>query len=205
MRRSILAWPQGAGGGLWRRLPKLLLPALAAVLFGGCASTGQPPHTAAVAPAGAPMPAPASAPAGGAVWLGTAGTVVPDAIPLPRLFSHRLLTPPLQLVQIALGGGIPTPLAAMRRFADAAPPALAQRGLLRARAMLEPEAGWVTLVARAQGVDWVFGIQFTAEDGGLLTLRLRTAGAGNIDDPRPQEMDAHIANLAAVAESLLTD
>ena len=185
MRRPILAPRVNEGGGFLRWLPRLLLPALAAVLFGGCASTAGQARVAAVAPASAVDPGLATVPAS---W--SAG-VAPTAAPMPRLFSHRLLVPPLQLVQIAFSAETPTVLEA--------------RGLLRARTLIEADTGWLTLVARAQGVDWVFGLQFSADGGGLLTLRLRTAGAGNIDNPRPQEMDAHIATLAALAPGLLAD
>ena len=213
MRRPIVAPRQGAGDGLFRSLPKLLLFALVALLFGGCSST---PGLAGRAAAPAAVQAVASdagstigsatvfasgsapAPAGG--WNAALSST---AVPMPRLFSHRLLAPPLQLIQISLSGATPTVLAAMQRFAAAAPPALEPRGLLYAQATLEPEAGWLTLTARSQGVDWVFGVQFTVDGGGrLLTLRLRTAGAGNIDNPRPKEMDAHIATLAAVMPQL---
>ena len=199
MRRPILAPRVNEGGGFLRWLPRLLLPALAAVLFGGCASTAGQARVAAVAPASAVDPGLATVPAS---W--SAG-VAPTAAPMPRLFSHRLLVPPLQLVQIAFSAETPTVLAAMQRFATAAPSALEARGMLRARTLIEADTGWLTLVARAQGVDWVFGLQFSADGGGLLTLRLRTAGAGNIDNPRPQEMDAHIATLAALAPGLLAD
>lgn len=199
MQGQILAPRAGEGGGFLRWLPRLLLPALAAVLFGGCASTAGQARLTAPAPAGIAGPGPVTVPAS---WTAGAG---PAATPMPRLFSHRLLAPPLQLVQIAFSAETPTVLAAMQRFAAAAPSALEARGLLRARALIEPDSGWLTLIARAQGVDWVFGLQFSADGGGLLTLRLRTAGAGNIDNPRPQEMDAHIATLAALAPGLLAD
>ncbi|OAS98909.1 hypothetical protein A6I77_18650 [Achromobacter xylosoxidans] len=195
MRGQILAPRASEGGGFLRWLPRLLLPALAAVLFGGCASTAGQARLTAPAPAGIADPGPVTVPAS---WTAA-------ATPMPRLFSHRLLAPPLQLVQIAFSAETPTVLAAMQRFAAAAPSALEARGLLRARTLIEPDSGWLTLIARAQGVDWVFGLQFSADGGGLLTLRLRTAGAGNIDNPRPQEMDVHIATLAALAPGLLAD
>lgn len=195
MRGQILAPRASEGGGFLRWLPRLLLPALAAVLFGGCASTAGQARLTAPAPAGVADPGSVTVPAS---WTAA-------ATPMPRLFSHRLLVPPLQLVQIAFSAETPTVLAAMQRFAAAAPSALEARGLLRARTLIEPDTGWLTLIARAQGVDWVFGLQFSADGGGLLTLRLRTAGAGNIDNPRPQEMDAHIATLAALAPGLLAD
>lgn len=213
MRRPIVAPRQAEGDGLFRSLPKLLLCVLAALLFGGCASTsgsaGRVAAVQAVASDAGPATVSATtlvsgaapAPAGG--WSATSS---PTAVPMPRLFSHRLLAPPLQLIQISLSGATPTVLAAMQRFAAAAPAALEPRGLLYAQAMVESDAGWLTLTARSQGVDWVFGVQFTVDGGGrLLTLRLRTAGAGNIDNPRPKEMDAHIAALAAVVPQLFAD
>lgn len=211
MRRPIVAPREGAGDGLFRSLPKLLLFGLVALLFGGCASTpgaagrkAAPVAVQAVASDAGSAMVPASAFASGSAPAGGWNAALsPTAVPMPRLFSHRLLAPPLQLIQISLSGATPTVLAAMQRFAAAAPPALEPRGLLYAQATLEPEAGWLTLTARSQGVDWVFGVQFTVDGGGrLLTLRLRTAGAGNIDNPRPKEMDAHIATLAAVMPQL---
>lgn len=125
---------------------------------------------------------------------------------LPRLFSHRVMVPPLQLTQIDLGAKTPTLQAAMRRFAEAAPAALAQRGLFDAHSYLEPNEGWLTLIASSQGVDWVFGVQFTVDGGGrTLTLRLRTAGAANIGNPQAKKMDQHIGTLVTQVPALFAD
>lgn len=202
MRRAILALRQSEGGGMLRLLPRWLLPALAATLFGGCASSTGPagkttePMSTSVANSDAPS-IPALGP--GAPW-----TV--SVVPLPGLFSHRVLVPPLQLTQIDLDANTPTLLAAMSRFAAAAPPALAQAGLFDARSHLEPNEGWLTLIASSQGVDWVFGVQFTVDGGGrTLTLRLRTAGAANIGNPQAKKMDQHIGTLVTLVPALFAD
>ena len=190
MRRQIVASRQGEAAGILRLLPRLLLSALVAVLFGGCATTSRP-VPAAVAPTSAPAPAPD--------WTAAPSSIVPPlALQISRLFSHRLLVPPLQLTQIALAKDVPDARAAMRRFAEAAPSVLASRGLLNARSALEPESGWLTLVVRSRGYDWAFGLQFSVDGGGgTLTVRLRTAGAVDNRDPRPEEMDEYIGILAS--------
>ncbi|MBB1627885.1 hypothetical protein [Achromobacter sp. UMC71] len=192
MRRPIVASRQGEAGGMIRLLPRLLLSALVAVLFGGCAASSRPaPAPAAVVPASASASAPDSG-------VAPASIVPPLALQLSRSFSHRLLVPPLQLTQIALAKDVPDARAAMRRFAEAAPSALAARGLLNARSALEPESGWLTLVFRSRGYDWAFGLQFSVDGGGsTLTVRLRTAGAVDNRDPRPEEMDEYIGILAS--------
>ncbi|WOB71150.1 hypothetical protein [Achromobacter xylosoxidans] len=185
-----------------RLLPRWLLPALAAVLFGGCASSPGPTRNPTAAPAGGndamSMPAPPPA-----------DLAAPWSFPvasLPRLFSHRVMVPPLQLTQIDLGAKTPTLQAAMRRFAEAAPAALAQRGLFDAHSYQEPNEGWLTLIASSQGVDWVFGVQFTVDGGGrTLTLRLRTAGAANIGNPQAKKMDQHIGTLVTLVPALFAD
>lgn len=202
MRRAILALRQSEGGGMLRLLPRWLLPALAATLFGGCASstgpaskTAEPVYTSVAGSDAPSIPASGS----GAPW-----TV--SAVPLPGLFSHRVLVPPMQLTQIDLDANTPTLLAAMSRFATAVPPALAQAGLFDARSHLEPNEGWLTLIASSQGVDWVFGVQFTVDGGGrTLTLRLRTAGAANIGNPQPKKMDQHIGALVTLVPALFAD
>ncbi|MCV6802767.1 hypothetical protein OIJ07_11775, partial [Achromobacter ruhlandii] len=80
MQDHILAPRAGEGGGFLRWLPRLLLPALAAVLFGGCASTAGQARLTAPAPAGIAGPGPVTAPAS---WTAGAG---PAATPMPRLF-----------------------------------------------------------------------------------------------------------------------
>jgi len=202
MRRAILALRHTEGGGMLRLLPRWLLPALAAVLFGGCASSPGPARNPAAAPAGGndvmSMPAPPPADPG-APWSFPVAS-------LPQLFSHRVMVPPLQLTQIDLGAKTPTLQAAMRRFAEAAPAALAQRGLFDAHSYLEPNEGWLTLIASSQGVDWVFGVQFTVDGGGrTLTLRLRTAGAANIGNPQAKKMDQHIGTLVTQVPALFAD
>ncbi|WZB64952.1 hypothetical protein WJ971_18780 [Achromobacter xylosoxidans] len=115
------------------------------------------------------------------------------------------MVPPLQLTQIDLGAKTPTLQAAMRRF-QAAPAALAQRGLFDAHSYLEPNEGWLTLIASSQGVDWVFGVQFTVDGGGRApTLRLRTAGAANIGNPQAKKMDQHIGTLVTLVPALFAD
>ena len=63
MRGQILAPRANEGGGFLRWLPRLLLPALAAVLFGGCASTAGQARLTAPAPAGIADPGPVTVPA----------------------------------------------------------------------------------------------------------------------------------------------
>ena len=61
-------------------------------------------------------------------------------------------------------------------------------------------------MARSEGVDWVFGLQFNVDEGGrTLTLRLRTAGAANIANPQGKKMDGHISTLGQLVPRLFTD
>ncbi len=204
MRCKNLALRQAEGGGMFRPLLRWLWPALVVLLLGGCTSASGPArHTAAPpapAPTGPTEPASPSGAAGG--WNAQPASV----IPLTGLFSHRLLAPPLQLVQLPLAGNTPTVLAAMQRFAAAVPAALEQRELLYAQTSQEPQEGWLTLMARSEGVDWVFGLQFNVDEGGrTLTLRLRTAGAANIANPQGKKMDGHINTLGQVVPRLFMD
>lgn len=190
MRRPIVASRQGEAAGMIRLLPRLLLSALVAVLFGGCAAK-PPPVPAAVTATAAPAPVPDSTAA-------PASIVPPLALQISRQFSHHLRVPALQLTQIPLTKDVPDARAAMRRFAESAPSALAAQGLLNARSALEPESGWLTLVVRSRGYDWAFGLQFSVDGGGsTLTVRLRTGGAVDNRDPRPEEMDEYIGILAS--------
>ncbi|CAB3928341.1 hypothetical protein [Achromobacter deleyi] len=205
MRCKNLALRQAEGGGMFRPLLRWLWPVLVVVLLGGCTSAAGPTGSAVALPpapaaAGPAEPGSPSDAAGG--WSARPAST----LALPTLFSHRLLVPPLQLVQLPLAGNTPTVLAAMQRFAAAAPAALEQRELLYAQTSQEPQEGWLTLMARSEGVDWVFGLQFNVDEGGrTLTLRLRTAGAANIANPQGKKMDGHISTLGQVVPRLFTD
>lgn len=206
MCRQIVAPRQREAGGMIRQLPRFLLSVLLAALLAGCAATpGKIPVAAMNASYPAPVPASASASAPDRPPA-PASIVPPLALQISRLFSHRLLVPPMQLTQIPLAGDVSTMRAAMRRFVEAAPSVLAARGMLDARAALEPDSGWLTLVARSKGYEWAFGLQFSVDGGGsTLTVRLRSAGSVDNRDPRPEEMDGYIGILASAVLEVFPD